>query len=449
VKSRSVARGNGVDDDLAELNAAFGAGPGYLPPGVHNLSGPLEKVERIVIDPRATIKPTATMSSVLRTRIGTRLDRGLIIGGGTIDAGTVADVAIHLRDFLHYTVDGVQVRGGKAAGLQAGQAGSSGRSAEAVLSNLRFIHDGPIPADSRAILVENSGDHSISQVLAQNYEYGLTLPAGGNAVVQGMHAWAEPSKGSMRVGFEDRSNNSQHSGCHADTRSEFGWQLFGYQTTLVQCGTYNNPTAGRATDDMMVGVRFERANAIATLIGHYFLGGFPTKRLKADIEAADGNYGLIQTFGCSNQHVTTARSLTNRAISQRLRDELSSGKGVVADAIGGALAGLALRISTDGKKRWELVFDGAQRAASTPAAACCCAATTTRALSSATSSSSPAPRAPGCGRPTSCWRRGATSPSARPLAASSAPMPREGMPLAQKGGLLGVPGQDVGDSGRT
>lgn len=343
----------------ATIDAANTAGAAiYVPNGVYRVSAPLENVRRMTLAPGARIvASTPGMAAVVRTQTATRWDNGWINGKGTIDAGTNADIAVHLRNFLYFEVSGVQLLGGNDAALKLGSSGAAGRSAEAIVSNVRIYNAGNVVADSRGILVENSGDHSISQVLIQNYDVGVTLPAAGNAILHDVHVWTEPAKGSTRIGFEDTANNSHYAGCHADTVTEYGWRLYGYQTTLVQCGTYNNPTAANATDNVVVGVKLEAANAIATIVGHYFFGGSGAKRLAADIEAADGNYGLVQTLGCSNQHVATVRALYNRSIGTVVRDSVTAGQGFRADSTT-PLADLGLSIRTNGLDRWKFVSDG-------------------------------------------------------------------------------------------
>lgn len=364
VKSvQSKPYGDGTTDATAHIQNVIDAaniqGIGvYVPAGTYKLTAPLEDVRRLHLADGAVLRAEAAgMAAVVRTRMGTRLDDGSITGEGVIDAGSNAAIGIHLRDFLYFEVSGVTVHGGTTAAVKAGQTGSSGRSAEAILSNLRIYNPSTVSAGSRGVLVENSGDHSFSQLLIQNYEYGVTLPAAGNAVVHDVHVWTEPAKGSTKVSFEDSSNNSHYSGCHADTPTEYGWRLFGYQTTLSQCGTYNNHNNANSTDNVMVGIKLEAANPIATIIGHYFLGGSVTKRLKADIEAADGNYGLVQHAGCSNQNTATVRTLYNRSIGHVIRDTVSAGLGFSADAKT-PTGNLGLSIKTNGLDRWKIVSDG-------------------------------------------------------------------------------------------
>ena len=361
VVSVDPAFGDGIVDAAAHIQARIteanltGAGV-YVPAGTYKVNAVIEDVRRLTLADGATIKAgAAAMPAVLRTRIGTRLDGGGITGKGIIDANTNADIGIHIRDFLYFEVNGVGVNGGNVAAIKAGQTGSSGRSAEAILSNLRIYNAGMIVAGSRGILVENSGDHSFSQIIVQNYEYGVTLPVAGNAILHDVHVWAEPSKGLTKISFEDRSNNSHYVQCHADTPSEFGFRFYGYQPTLVQCGTYNNPAA--ALDNIAVAVKFEAANSIATIIGHYFFGGSAGARLKADIEATDGNYGLIQVFGSSVQHVVTGRALASRSISLTARDTLTAGLGFAADAPT-PTGNLGLSIKTNALDRWKIVSDG-------------------------------------------------------------------------------------------
>lgn len=362
VRAVSASYGDGVTDATTHIqsviDAANTAGHGvYVPAGTYLVSAPIEDVRRLHLAAGATIRANASIAAVLRSRIGTRWDRGTITGSGTVDAGTNAAIGIHLRDFLHYEVSGVQVMGGTTAAIQAGDAGSSARSAEAILSNLRLYNSGSVVAGSRGILVVNAGDHSISQVLIQNYEYGIDLPVAGNAIVHDVHVWSEPSKGATKVSFLDSSNNSHYTACHADTPTEYGFRLYGYQTTLVQCGTYNNPDASTATDGVAIAVKFEAANAIGTVIAHYSLGGSAAHRLAADIETADGNYGLIHWHGCSSQHLVTQRTLSSRAIGLTVRDTVAGG--VLAADKTAVAADIGLSIRTNGAERWRIASDGA------------------------------------------------------------------------------------------
>lgn len=362
VKAVDASYGDGIQDATAHIqsviDAANTAAVGvYVPAGVYNVTAPLEDLQKMRLAEGATIKATAGMAAVIRTRIATRFDNGYIVGKGVIDANTNAGIGIHIRHFLHFAVSGVSVYGGNVAAVKGGDSGSSGRSAELIVNGVRIINNGNVVAASRGILVENSGDHSLSQILVQNYEYGITLPVAGNAVIHDLHAWCEPAKGAMKIGVEDYSNNSHLSACHADTPTEYGFRHYGYQTTLVQCGTYNNHLSATSTDNTMVGIKFEAPNAIATVVGHYFLGGSGSKRLKADIETADGNYGLINTSGCSNQNVVTTRTLYNRSIGAIVRDTVTAGGGLVADAAV-PTGNLGLSIKTNALDRWKVVSDG-------------------------------------------------------------------------------------------
>lgn len=362
VKSVNPAYGDGTTDATTHIqsviDAANTAGVGvYVPGGTYKVTAPLENVRKLRLAEGSKITAGAAMAAVIRTQEATRWDSGYIVGKGVVDANTNAGIGIHVRNFLYFEINGLEVNGGNVAGLKLGSATASGRSAEAIVSNVRIINNGTVVAASRGILVENSGDHSFSQILVQNYEVGVTFPAAGNAVVHDIHVWCDPAKGATKISFEDYSNNTHYSGCHADTPTEFGFRLYGYQVTLVQCGTYNNHLAATSTDNIMVGVKYEAANSIGTVIGHYFLGGSGSKRLKADVEAADGNYGLIQHVGCSNQNVVTTRTLYNRAIGSITRDTVTSGKGFVMDAAT-PTSDYGLTLKTNALDRWKIVTDG-------------------------------------------------------------------------------------------
>ncbi|APX02902.1 hypothetical protein BWQ92_15345 [Arthrobacter sp. QXT-31] len=355
--------GNGTTDATSGVQAvidsaaSFGAQV-YFPDGVYKVTSPLENFHNVHLSKGAIITAGAPgMAAVVRTQLSKRYDNGAIVGGGTIDANTNAAIGIHVRNFLYFKLNNLTVHGGNAAGIKLGDSRAIGRAAEAILSNIRIINNGSVITGSRGILSENSGDHSFAQVLVMNYEYGVTLPVGNNAMLEDVHVWAEPSKGATKIGFEDFSNSSHYSKCHADAPIEYGFRLYGYQTTLVQCGTYLNPNVPQVVDNTVVGVKFEAAYPIGTLVGHYFFGGSGAKRLKSDIEAADGNYGLIQHFGCSSHNVVTLRSLYNRSIGMTVRDRVLSTEGFEADSPT-PLGNLGLSIKTNTLDRWKIVSDG-------------------------------------------------------------------------------------------
>jgi hypothetical protein len=217
-------------------------------------------------------------------------------------------------------VRGIEILGGNTAALKVGSSTAAGRSAEADVSDLRIYNAGNVVAGSRGILVENSGDHTFDSIIVNNYETGVYLPAGGNSMLRDVHVWTEPAKGATLTSFEDHSNNSHYLQCHADTPSQYGFHLYGYQTTLISCGTYINPTAGNATDNVVVGVQFEGTNTIATLIGHWFLGGNSTHRLAADMVATDGKYGLIQVVPVVGQYIVTTNAYYGNYIGLQVAD---------------------------------------------------------------------------------------------------------------------------------
>ncbi|GAA1267463.1 hypothetical protein [Arthrobacter pascens] len=296
------------------------------------------------------------MAAVFRTRVTTRYDDGFIKGPGIVDAGTNADLGVHVLNFLYFQVT-AQIRGGQVAAMKLGSSAFSGRSAEAIVQGIRIFNPGNVVPGAPAILIENSGDHSFSQLIVQNYEHIAVIPAAGNSVWQDVHGWVDPAKGALKIGFDDYSNNSHYSGCHADSPTDYGWRLWGYQTTLVQCGTFLNPNVPQIADGAPVGIRFEATNPIHTIVGHYFFGGSGSKRFKADVEAADGNNGLIQHKGCSSQFVVTTRTLYNRAIGTVARDTVTSGKGFVMDTPT-PTSDYGLSLKTNGLDRWKIVTDG-------------------------------------------------------------------------------------------
>lgn len=318
VKTVSASYGDGIQDATAHIqgiiNAANAAGVGvYVPRGIYKITAVLDDVQRMRLAEGATITAgTPGMAAVLRTRIGTRLDGGYIVGKGTIDANTNAAIGIHVRDFLHHNIEGVYVTGGNTAAIKAGQTGSSGRSAESVITGVRLFNAGTVVVGSQGILAENSGDHSFSQIIIQNYETGIVLPAGGNAIVHDVHVWSDPAKGVTKIAFLDNSNNSHYNSCAADSPTQFGWRLYGYNTTLTQCTTYLNPGVTQIVDNTVVGIKFESAGSVATIIGHAFNGGSGALRLSNDILAQDANYTSVVYMGCTNSFVVALLSGQNK-----------------------------------------------------------------------------------------------------------------------------------------
>lgn len=310
------AVGDGVTDDTTALQSAITAAANinaavYVPVGTYKTTATLENLQRMILAEGATITAQAAMAAVIRTRLGTRFDGGYIVGKGVIDANTNAVLGIHVRDFLYFQIQGLSVTGGSTAAIKLGVTGSSGRSAEAIVSQIRLINNGAsIPAGSNGILAENSGDHSFSQIIIENYETGVTLPVGGNAVCHDIHAWASPSVGAMKYGFVDNSNGSHYNSCYADSPTVYGWRIYGYNATLVQCGTYLNPGVTQIVDNTVVGIRFESTNSVATIIGNFFNGGSGALRMAADIQAVDALYGAVYYVGCTNSNVVTL--LTNQ-----------------------------------------------------------------------------------------------------------------------------------------
>ncbi|MCX2747041.1 glycosyl hydrolase family 28-related protein [Arthrobacter sp. MI7-26] len=316
VKTVSPSYGNGVHDATAHIQSIIDAANTedvevYVPAGTYKITATLEGLQRMRLAEGAKITAGAAMTAVIRTSIGTRLDRGYIGGKGVIDANTNAEIGLHIRDFLYFEARGLSVTGGKLAAIKLGDAGSSGRSAEAVISGVRLFSNAPtVIAGGCGILVENSGDHSFSQIIIQNYETGVTLPVGGNAVVHDVHAWADPAKGAMKVGFEDHSNGSHYNSCHADSPTQYGWHIYGYNVTLVQCGTYLNPGVTQIADNTVVGIRFESAYSVAVIVGHFFNGASESLRMNSDIQAVDAIYGSVTYIGCTQSNVV--HMLTNR-----------------------------------------------------------------------------------------------------------------------------------------
>lgn len=317
VKSVNPAFGDGIQDATTHIqgviNAANAAGVGvYVPKGTYKITAPLEDLQRMRLAEGAVITAAAAMTALIRTRIGTRIDSGYLVGKGVLDPNSNAGIGLHLRDFLYFETRGILITGGNVAGIKLGQTGSSGRSAEAVVSGVRLYTNGAVVPASRGILVENSGDHSLSQIIILNYEYGITLPSGGNAIAHDIHAWADPARGALKVGFEDTSNGSHYNSCHADSPTQFGWHIYGYGTTFTQCGTYLNPGVGQIADNTVVGIKFEGAGSVATIVGHFFNGGSGVLRMANDILAADANYTSIVYMGCTNSNVVTPLSGSNK-----------------------------------------------------------------------------------------------------------------------------------------
>lgn len=361
VHSANASYGDGIQDATAHLQAVVQEANTfskevYIPDGTYRVTSPIENCGNIRLSGRAKVTAAAPgMAAVFRTHETSRIDGGSILGG-IIDANTNAALGVHLRYFLNFRV-AAKIQGGNAGAIKLGSAAAPGRSAEAHIVDSWFRNTGNVVPGSRAIIVENSGDHVYSRIEVLNYEGVASTQPGCNGNWNAVHGWAEPSKGAMKVGWEERSNNSHFKDCHADTPTEYGWQVWGYQCTWTGCGTYNNHLASTSTDNVAVGIKFESPNAIGTILGHFFLGGSSGKRLKADIEAADGKYGLIQREGCSNQNVVTVRTLYNHSIGHTIRDSVTAGTGFAADAAT-PTANLGLSIKTGALDRWKIVSDG-------------------------------------------------------------------------------------------
>ena len=355
--------GNGTNK-AAEIQAildtadTFGAEV-YFPDGDFRVDVPLEKFHRVNLSGGAVIRAGAPgMAAVVRTRISSRIDGGHIRGAGRIDANTNAAIAIHLRNFLDFQISNTEVNGGTFTAVKLGDSTASGRSAGAILKGLRIWNYGNVVAGSWGVYAENSGDNALSNLVIVNYEKGVYIPVAGNTMLHDVHPWNEPTKGALKIGFVNDSNNTHYHQCHADSVTEVGFLENGYQSTFFQCGTYLNPSVTQIVDNTVVGIKFTAPKAIATIVGHFFFGGSSSKRMKADVETVDGDFGLIQGFGCSNQLIATSqKSLYNRSIGQIVRDTVTAGKGFVADAPT-PVNDIGLMIRTGGLDRWKLVTDG-------------------------------------------------------------------------------------------
>jgi hypothetical protein len=362
VISADPAFGNNATDATAHLQSLIDSGASagiYVPRGVYLVSAPLENVTRMALAPGATIKATAAMAAVVRTSLTVSLVDGGISGQGTIDANDLADTTIHARSFVQFEISGLNLINGKVSGIKLGDATAS-RSAQAHLTNLHIQRMSSLTVRSGSIglLIENSGDHSISQIVINAFDIGVYSPAGGGGMFHDVHVWTSPPQGRTTTCFEDHGNLNQYVQCCADTPALYGFRLYGYQTSLIGCGTYNNsndPAAVTGTGTV-VGIRFESTNSLAAIVGNYFYGA-STAQLKADVEANDGVYTTLQIIGSSINQVITVRTLSARVISLAVRDTLSASGGFAADNTV-ATSNLGLSIRTGGLDRWKLVSDG-------------------------------------------------------------------------------------------
>lgn len=365
-----IASGPGIDptgaaDSSAALQAKIDTGkPVVFPAGTYAVNVPLERVTKLLLMSGATIKATAAMSAVVRTDIATTVIGGVIEGHGTIDANDLADTPIHIRWFVGFDIGGIRPVNGRLYGIRIGDTGSTGRSAEANLHNLHIVRSSPfsVRSGSHGIHVENSGDHALSSIVVCAFDIGVSLPVSGNSMLRDVHVWTPPAQGATTTAFEDRSSNSHYLQCHADTPTQFGFRLYGYQTTLVQCGTYNNPNDSNATDNVVVGVKLEAPNAIATIVGHFFLGSDATHRLAADVVSADGNYDLVTIIPLVGQFTVITNARRARFIGLDARDSVTSRTGLAVNPNMPTAAGLALR--TNSKDRWQFTMDGAAESGS-------------------------------------------------------------------------------------
>lgn len=323
------AIGDGRANDTASIQAALdGGGHVFFPAGSYKVTATLivPGNAEVNIHTGARVFAGAVIPGAIFKTPASFVRSIQFTGGGVIDCAELADTGIHLFLFAHVRITDLRIDSARVHGIKLGDASSGGRSAEAVLHGIHIFRLAPnqIPPSSNwGIFVENSGDHSISQVVIQSYRVGVFM-ASGTSSLHDVHVWHDPACGVHDTSFEDNGSCNVYSSCYADTPGSYGFRMRAFNSRIMNCMVYLNPAY--ANDNVVRGIRFEQAGPFATVMATMFAGGDASHRLATDIEINGGDRTTMSIFG---NHVSNVSHSASSPYARVLgtRDLIFSDKG--------------------------------------------------------------------------------------------------------------------------
>lgn len=273
-----------AQDNTAQLQqlATTAANSGtamVIPAGSYNISSPIEICSSVTMAPDTKIKATQAMSAIFRVGSFARA-KDIVISGGVIDGNNLTD-GIWLRCYAYARLTGIRVQNALKYGFRIGDPTLSW-SYEAIGNDLFVTRTaGTIPTDSVALFIDtNAGDGKFNQAALSGMDIGVRIKNGGN-YFSNIRACSTSSTQLMSIAFDDQSNGNFWSMNSADTVL-IGIHAVGYNTMISQCRFNNNGDFGNPA---AVGIKFEKSQPWATVIGCLFIGstGHP---LAADVTGA-------------------------------------------------------------------------------------------------------------------------------------------------------------------
>lgn len=323
------AIGDGRANDTAAIQAVLdGGGHVFFPMGSYKVTATLivPGNAEVNIHTGARVFAGAAIAGAIFKTPANFVRSIQFTGGGVIDCAELADTGIHLFWFAHVRITNLRIDSARVHGIKLGDAASGGRSAEAVIHGIHIFRLAPNqipPVGNWGIFVENSGDHSISQVVIQSYRTGVFM-ASGTSSLHDVHVWHDPACGVHDTSFEDNGSGNVYSNCYADTPGSYGFRMRAFNSRIMNCMVYLNPAY--ANDNVVRGIRFEQPGPFATVMGNMFAGGDASHRLATDIEINGGDRTTMYIFGNQGSNVALSASAAYARVLGT-RDLIFSDKG--------------------------------------------------------------------------------------------------------------------------
>lgn len=245
------------------------------------------------LDPACFLQATQSMDSVIQTEENSYLDKHNFgfIKGGKIDCNNLAQTAINLKLFSHFTVENVQTWNALREHIKLGSVTAPSSSYEGMIRNCLLRRDlTPYNSGLVGIRFVNCGDTHISDTIIMGVREGVSGTV-YDSKFDRVHIWNPfplPNYSNstidtiaLGIGFSIVGTENVFTQCQVDGPLVNGGSAFYFtnpNNSLLGCSL----NAAGVNDLQCNGVYLD-SSAYTTIVGCTFKGGSPSNRLSNDI----------------------------------------------------------------------------------------------------------------------------------------------------------------------
>lgn len=268
---RHGAKGDGIADDTAALQAFFSAGygAGYLPPGTYRVTAGLiiPTTMKVVNMQGATIRAISAIAGPLLTygNNTTRLDGGNI-HGGILDCNNLAESGLSVPYFKGVILTDITVVNTSGHGYLIGDTAAPSAGVEMKMRGCHVERSsaGTVPSGSIGVWVRACTDSYFESSVAIGADVSWRNDGGANEFIK-CHGWGWAQRFPSII-FQDTGNGNGYYACEADTPTQYGWKLDGTATQIIGGQAYYNNNEW-APDNTATAVMMTTASPNHRLIG--------------------------------------------------------------------------------------------------------------------------------------------------------------------------------------